>query len=472
MTYQSFEESIKRLNDKPKNLFSDFIKQSFETINPGAEYLPNWHIDAISDYLEATRESKITRLIINMPPRSLKSVCVTVAWPAWLLGNDPRSRIMVASYSTTLSLKHALDTRLIVSSEWFKRRYPECVIERGENQKHKFVTTARGFRFATSVGGTATGEGGDILIVDDPLNPSQAMSKTRREHANAWFDQTFSTRLNNKKAGRIVVVMQRLHPEDLSGHLLAKGGWEQLKLPAIAETPHSIYLGDLLLKSREAGEPLHSEREDKELIERAKNDLGSFAFAAQYQQEPLHTDSAMLSAHWLKRYERLPETFSRIVQSWDTAIKAQAKNDASACITFGEFEGNHYILDILSLRVEYPELKRTVTEHAIRWDAGSVLVEDKASGQSLLQDLKRETNLPVVPINPRGDKLTRFAAITALIEAGRLYLPKKAPWLADFETELLSFPHVPHDDQVDSLTQYFNWLRDRQEKHFRIRSVY
>lgn len=453
-----------------KNHFSAFIRQSFETVNPGAEYLSNWHIEAISEYLEATRRSEITRLIINMPPRSLKSVCVTVAWPAWLLGNDPRTRIMASSYSTTLSLKHALDTRLIVSSEWFKRRFPECQIERGENQKHKFVTTARGFRFATSVGGTATGEGGDVLIVDDPLNPSQAMSKTRRDHANNWFDQTFSTRLNNKKTGRIVLVMQRLHPEDLSGHLLSKGGWEQLKLPALAETAHSIRI-NAFCKDRKAGEPLHTEREDKELIERAKNDLGSFAFAAQYQQEPLHTDSAMLSSHWLKRYDRLPETFARIVQSWDTAIKAEAKNDASVCITFGEFEHNHYIIDVLSLRAEYPELKRTACEHAARWDVDTVLIEDKASGQSLLQDLRRETSLPLVARNPKGDKLTRFAAITALIEAGRLYLPKKAPWLADFETELLSFPHVPHDDQVDSLTQYFNWLREHDRNALKIRRL-
>lgn len=454
-----------------KNHFSAFIRQSFETVNPGAEYLSNWHIEAISEYLEATRRSEITRLIINMPPRSLKSVCVTVAWPAWLLGNDPRTRIMASSYSTTLSLKHALDTRLILSSERFRAQFPGCVIERGENQKHKFVTTARGFRFATSVGGTATGEGGDVLIVDDPLNPLQAMSKPRRDHANTWFDQTFSTRLNNKKTGRIVIVMQRLHPEDLSGHLLNKGGWEHLKLPALAEAPHSIRIG-AFIKERAAGEPLHTEREDKELIERAKNDLGSFAFAAQYQQEPLHVESAMLSAHWLKRYDRLPETFSRIVQSWDTAIKAQANHDASVCITFGEFEGNHYILDILSLRAEYPELKRTVTEQAARWDVSALLIEDKASGQSLLQDLKRETNLPLVARNPKGDKLTRFAAITALIEAGKLYLPKQASWLADFETELLGFPYAPHDDQVDSLTQYFNWLRERRCDQPQIRRLY
>ncbi|MFO1242427.1 MAG: phage terminase large subunit [Rickettsiales bacterium] len=471
MTFQIFDKSDNSLYINNKLTFSNFIRQSFEVVNPGADYLPNWHIDAIAEYLEAARESKITRLVINMPPRTLKSVCVTVAWPAWLLGNDPKTRIMAASYSTTLSLKHALDTRLIVSSDRFKAHFPECMIERGENQKHKFVTTARGFRFATSVGGTATGEGGDILIVDDPLNPSQAMSKTRRDHANNWFDQTFSTRLNNKKTGRIVVVMQRLHPEDLSGHLLAKGGWEQLKLPAIAETQHSIYLGDLLLKTRHAGEPLHTEREDMALIERAKNDLGSFAFAAQYQQEPLHTDSAMLSSHWLQRYDRLPETFTRVVQSWDTAIKAEAKNDASVCITFGEYEHNHYIIDVLSLRAEYPELKRTVIEQAARWDVNSVLIEDKASGQSLLQDLKRETNLPLVARNPKSDKLTRFAAITAMIEAGRLHLPKQAPWLTDFETELLSFPHVPHDDQVDSLTQYFNWLRERQVNQHQIRRL-
>lgn len=458
-------------NDYYNKHFTTFLGQSFHTVNPGAEYLHNWHIDAIAEYLEAARRSEITRLIINMPPRSLKSVCVTVGFSAWLMGKDPRTRILSASYSHALSVKHALDTRLVLSSAWFQRNFPECRIARGENQKQKLVTTLRGFRFATSVGGTATGEGGDVLIVDDPLNPTQALSKTMREHANTWFDQTFSTRLNDKKTGRIVVVMQRLHPEDLSGHLLAKGGWEHLKLPAIAEAKQVIHFGRMPPKVRKTGDILHEAREGIELLARAKNELGSFAFAAQYQQEPLHADSAMLAAHWIKRYDHPPETFGRIIQSWDTAIKAHRKNDASACLTFGEHEGNHYLIDVLTLRAEYPELKRTLIQQAKRWDANTILIEDRASGQSLLQDLFRETRLPLIPRNVKVDKITRLAQISPNIEAGRLHLPKRAPWLAEFEAELFAFPHAPHDDQVDALTQYFNWQRERYRDPFRIRRL-
>jgi len=437
-----------------------FISQAFSTVNPGTDYLPNWHIDLIADYLEAVRRSEITRLIVNMPPRALKSVCVSVAWPAWLLGHDPACRIMCASYSQALAIRHALDTRLILGEPWYERLFPDTRIVPGENEKKKIVTTARGFRFATSVGGTATGEGGDVLIVDDPLNPVQAASATQRERANQWFDQTFSTRLNDKKRGRIVVVMQRLHAQDLSGHLLEQGGWEQLLLPAIAERRTVIGCGGKKFTRRE-GSILHPEREDAQALERARQQLGSYGFAAQYQQSPLAAEGAMIQAQWLVRYRDAPQDFTRITQSWDTAIKAASSNDASVCITFGEREGMHYVLDVLSLRAEYPALKRALVAQAARWQPQAVLVEDKASGQSLLQDARRETNLPLIARLPRQDKLTRVAACSAMIEAGKLALPHHAPWLAAFEEELLAFPNAAHDDQVDALSQYLLWVRER-----------
>ena len=447
-----------------------FIARSFETVNPGACFLPNWHIDLIAEYLEAVRRSEITRLIINMPPRALKSVCVSVAWPAWLLGHDPSSRIMCASYSQALAIRHALDTRLILADPWFERLFSGTRIAEGENEKKKLVTTRRGFRFATSVGGTATGEGGDVLIVDDPLNPVQAASKTQRERANLWFDQTFSTRLNDKKRGRIVVVMQRLHAEDLSGHLIEQGGWERLMLPAVAERDTVIDFGGVH-QVRKAGEPLHPSREGAVELERARAQLGSYGFAAQYQQTPLAAEGAMIRAPWLARYRQTPESFARVTQSWDTAIKAASTNDASVCVTLGEHEGVHYLLDVLSLRAEYPELKRSVVAQAARWRPEAVLMEDKASGQSLLQDLRRETSLPLIARMPKQDKLTRVAACSAMIEAGKLALPHHAPWLATFEEELLAFPNAAHDDQVDALSQYLLWVRERSGAGASLRSL-
>ncbi len=281
--------------------FRLFMAKCFAETNPATRYLPNWHIDLIGEYLAACEAGDITRLIINMPPRMCKSLTVSVAWPAWLLGHGAHRRIMAASYSQHLSLKHAQDCRLILQSEWYQETFEKTRIAHGENEKHKLVTTARGQRFATSVLGTATGEGGDFLIVDDPLNPLQASSRTARDAANQWFDQTFASRLDDKQRGVIVVVMQRLHAEDLSGHLLAKGGWEHLCLPAIAPSRISLAKG-VVKKRRNAGGLLHAAREGMKEMERAKRELGSAAFAAQYQQNPLAEEGGMIKLEWFGRY--------------------------------------------------------------------------------------------------------------------------------------------------------------------------
>lgn len=281
--------------------FRLFLAKSFAHTNPATRYLPNWHIDLIGEYLAAAQCAEITRLIINMPPRMCKSLTVSVAWPAWLLGHNPATRIMAASYSQSLSVKHALDCRHILQSEWYQQVFADTRIAADQNEKHKCVTTQRGQRFATSVLGTATGEGGDVLIVDDPLNPVQAASRQARESANNWFDQTFSTRLDDKNRGVIVLVMQRLHADDLSGHLLEKGGWEHLCLPAIAPT-NAVYDFGRVKRTRKQGELLHNAREDAQGMERAKRALGSHAFAAQYQQNPHLEEGGMIKLAWFERF--------------------------------------------------------------------------------------------------------------------------------------------------------------------------
>jgi predicted phage terminase large subunit-like protein len=446
-----------------------FIGKTFQSVDPGTRYLDNWHISLIAEYLEAARRGKFTRLIINMPPRALKSICVSVAWPAWLLGHNPSSRIMAASYSAPLAVKHSLDCRMVLQSSWYKQVFPNVQIARDQNEKYKFMTTARGFRFATSVGGTTTGEGGNFLILDDPLSPAQAMSATTRDMANHWFDHTFASRLNDKEKGVIVLVMQRLHPQDLTGYLLAKGGWTHLCLPAVA-TARETHDFRTVKHVRDVGELLHKERESAALIERAKIELGSAAFAAQYQQNPLSEESAMVRPWWFKRYLVAPAS-ERIVQSWDTAIKSEAHHDATVCLTFCEHEGKSYLLDAEMLRVEYPELKRAFMMLTEKWKPQAILIEDRASGQQLIQDARRETQLPIIARNPKSDKITRFAAVSALIEAGRVLLPEQAQWLADFEAEIFGFPNVPHEDQVDALTQYLDWFRENGWKKLSIRTL-
>src|SRR4051794_14355040 len=233
-----------------------FTQKTFRTVDPGAVYKHNWHIDLIAEYLEACTRREVKRLIINVPPRYMKSISVSVAWPAWLIGKNPSERIVAASYSDRLSLKHSVDCRLVIQSEWYRRLFPGVILTGDQNEKEKFVTTARGQRFATTVRGSPTGDGGNFLIVDDPHTPQQALSPVQRQHGLDWFDQTFSNRLDDKENGVIVVVMQRLHANDLSGHLLDKGGWEHLCIPGIAEVRTVIDFGRVKA-TREPGDVLH-----------------------------------------------------------------------------------------------------------------------------------------------------------------------------------------------------------------------
>lgn len=427
--------------------FEFFMAKAFKTICPGNNYLSNWHIKKIAEYLEKVRLGEINRLIINMPPRYLKSVCISVAWPAWLLGKNPSTKIMTASYSQVLSNKHSQDCRLLLNSNWYKDCFNFTRIVRGENQKSKFVTTNRGFRFATSTGGTATGEGGDILIVDDPQNPNKINSKKYRDQTIEWFEQTFISRLNNKKSGAIVIVMQRLHAEDLCGYLLENkpNQWTLLKLPAIIDEVN--------------GEVLHDKRESLKDLLKLREEMGDYNFSAQYQQQPIAAGGTMIKKQWLNYFSRIElEQYSQIIQSWDTAIKAKDEHDFSVGVTIGVAQDKYYILDIVRKKMEFPELLKVVKDYALKWKPKVILVEDKASGQSLLQSLA--ANLPMLPIKPKFDKITRFARHTPLFETHKVFINEKASWKLDLEKEILSFPKSPNDDQIDALSQAFSYLSE------------
>ena len=447
-----------------KNNLNYFIQRSFYIINQGVEYMHNWHIDAISEALNEVNKGNVKRLIINMPPRYLKSVCVSVAFPAWVLGNYPYKRIIVASYSEKLSLKHSTDCRLIMESDWFKNIFDECILSKNQNEKYKFSTTQNGYRFATSVNGTLTGEGGDILIVDDPHNPQNVLSKTYREKTINWFSNTFISRLNSKKNGAIIVVMQRLHEEDLSGVLIKKGNWDVLNLPAIAENDEEIKIGNFY-KKRLKGEVLFEKRENIDDLAKMKNEMGTYVFNAQYQQKPMAKGSDIIDINWIKRFDNTQKIcFENIYLSFDTAIKIANNNDPTVCCVFGEKNNEYYLINVIRKWLEYPELKKETLNLVRKYNPIAVLIEDKASGQSLIQDLKRETRFNIIAIKVNKDKLTRFASITPIIEAGRLYLPEKADWLFDLENELLLFPNSAHDDQVDAISQFLKWKQNNNIK--------
>ncbi len=422
------------------------MQKCFVTVNPGTKYLYNWHIKRIAEYLHSCENSEINRLIINIPPRYLKSFIVNVAWPAWLLGQDPTRRIISASYSNGLSIKHSLDCRAIIESEWYQELFPETRLTSDQNEKNKFMTTMRGFRLATSTGGTLTGEGGNFLILDDPNNPSHIMSKSIRDEVLRWYEQVFSTRLDDRNKGVIVLIMQRLHQEDLTGHLLEKKDvWNLLKLPAI-----------------DRDNILQAERQSLKELERTKAEMGSFAFSAQYLQNPLAVESGMVKPDWMRYYSEAPIQLKTITQSWDTAIKTGKDNDYSVCTTWGESHNAYYLLDMVRLKAEYPQLKRTIIFPYEKWKPERILMEDKASGQSLIQELRAESKLPVIAVKVNQDKVSRFASVTPLFEAGKIFFPTKCSFLADLEVEIFSFPESPHDDQIDSISQYLNWVRNEK----------
>src|ERR1700676_3951055 len=227
-----------------------FIERSFYELNPQTSFSKSPHIEVMASRLEACRQGKTRRLIVNQPPRSLKSIAVSVAFPAWLLGYDPSMQIICASYGQDLADKHARDCRTIMMSDFYQRLFPRTRLSTEKQSVNEFMTTAQGFRMSTSVGGVLTGRGADLIILDDPLKPDDALSETRRNSVNEWYDATLLSRLNSKETGVIIIVMQRLHQDDLVGHVRDQEDWEVLSFPAIAEEHEVHHIESLLGRRR------------------------------------------------------------------------------------------------------------------------------------------------------------------------------------------------------------------------------
>lgn len=440
------------------------MRQAWAVVEPATLFVPGWHLDAIADHLEAVTRGEIRNLVINMPPRCAKSLLVAVFWPTWVWIKQPAFRWLFASYASSLSLRDSLKCRRIIDSPWYQEHWGDRYnLSEDQNAKGRFENDKTGYRLATSVGGAVTGEGGDCIVVDDPHNVLEAPSATIRQTALDWWDESMSTRLNNPKTGRKVIVQQRVHEDDLTGHVLKQGGYEILRLPMEYEVgakqrATSIGWSD---PRTEAGELLWPERFGQTEVDNLKIALGSYGAAGQLQQRPSPLGGGMLKIAWFKRYNTPPARFKRIIQSWDTANKAQEINDPWACTTWGETDTDYYLLDCFAKQMEYPEGKRTVKNLAEKWHPSALLIEDKSSGQSLLQDLRLETKLPVIAIEPEGDKITRASVTSPTIEAGKCWLPETAPWLFDFEQEVSAFPNGAHDDRVDSTSQALYWLTHR-----------
>jgi predicted phage terminase large subunit-like protein len=436
--------------------FLSFIRMSFDLLAHGEPLLPNWHIEAMAYQLEQVQLGRIKRLIINVPPRYLKSHVTSVAFPAFVLGHDPTIRLIVASYGSDLAVKLANDCRTIINSPRYKSIFPGLQISRMKNTESEIATTRGGFRLATSVDGSLTGRGGDIIIIDDPLKPSDASSDAKREHVNTCFKNTLYSRLDHKQKGAIIIVMQRLHDDDLCGYLSKKShGWTVLNFPAIALKEEQIPIGDGRFYHRHIGDVLHPERESKSDLDNIRSELGEDIFAAQYQQCPSEPAGRMIKRDSFQRYDQLPirKESHYVIQSWDTAIKADANNDYSVCVTLLVDERrNYYVVEVLRARLLYPELKAQAIAQAKKHRPQTILVEEAGLlGRTLISGLEA-AGLPADGVIPEGDKLTRVSIQLEKFANRQVFLPSEAPWLVDFENELFAFPGR-YDDQVDALVQ-------------------
>jgi predicted phage terminase large subunit-like protein len=445
--------------------FCTFIARSFYELNPETEFLDNWHIERIADELERCRLGETKRLIITVPPRSLKSHCASVAFVAWLLGHNPAEKIITVSYGQDLAEKHALDCRTVMMSSWYQRSF-NTRLSPTRPAVSEFRTTRSGFRLSVSVGGPLTGRGSDFIIIDDPLKPDEALSDTQRQAVNDWYDHTLLTRLNNKQAGCIIVIMQRLHEHDLVGHLLDRGGWKLLRLAAIAEEDetHEVLTPCGTRRFlRRAGEALHPAREPLHVLQQIRETQGEYNFAGQYQQAPAPLGGGMVKSDWFKKYSSNdpPRNFQLIFQSWDTANKPSELSDYSVCTTWGLDQKHVYLLHVFRQRVDFPALKRAVRAQADAFHPKTILIEDKASGTQLIQELISDGVYAAKAYKPTMDKIMRLHSVCSTIENGFVHIPEKAAWLATYLHELTTFPRGRYDDQADATSQALDWLKRR-----------
>lgn len=445
-----------------------FIERAFTTVDAAAVYSPNWHIEVLAYYLSLCAQKKIKRLIITLPPRSMKSICASVALPALILGKDPAAKVICASYAQEFSAKLARDCRTVMEADWFRRAFPATRIAPAKSAAEDFETTKGGSRFATSVAGSLTGRGANYIIIDDPIKADDADSETKRLTVNNWFDGTVYSRLNSKRDDVIVIVMQRLHMDDLVAHVLEAEDYCRIDLPAIATCDTTYQLNESEVYFRRRGELLHPARESRELLEAMRQRMGTRHFEAQYQQNPVPEGGTILRPEWFPTYDTIPLAhYEGIVQSWDTASKTSLTNDFSACTTWGIRGDEFHLLDVVRGRYEFPDLRRLVLEYAQKWQVDQVLIEDAASGTQLIQQFEAEGSLNAVSCHPKGEKVERVNGQAAIIEAGKVRLPSKAGWLQSFLDEVRAFPGGKYDDQVDSMS---NFLYGARALAFRIKT--
>lgn len=482
---------------------SAFTRGAWPIIEPGTTYRHNWHLEAISDHLEQVSAGNIKLLLINMPPRHMKSIGVSVTWCPWEWGPAVKAhvRFLHSSYAGSLSVRDSLKARRIIQSDWYQRLWPQVQLSGDQNAKLRFENSQSGYRLATSVSGLGTGEGGDRVVVDDPHNVQEAESEAVRESTVEWWSKSMSTRLNDPETGAHVIVMQRLNEMDVSGYELKEraqdfrskvGECVHLMLPAEFETQRKCVTyvrGAKFFEDprKKEGDLLWPERFTKRAVDVLKRKLGDYGSAGQLQQRPAPIGGGILRIKHLRLWpakEPLPDVF-HVVNSYDTAFTERTQNDATACTAWGAFKhkgtAGMLLLDCWTDYLGYPALKkRVMADWHSRYGGrdgddlhpgrkpDAVLVEEKGSGISLLQDL-RLAKVPAIPYNPGGaDKIARAHTAAPLLEQGVFWVleshkepGKPIMWARPMLKQFEDFPNGEDDDLVDTFTQMSFYVRDR-----------
>lgn len=462
--------------------------EAWHVLEPSTPFVDGIHVQAICEHLQAVTEGRLQNLIINVPPGHAKSLLAAVFWPAWVWIDKPQTRWLFASYAANLSVRDSLRCRRLIESEWYQRNWGNRFqLTSDQNQKHRFENDRTGYRIATSVGGSATGERADVVVVDDPHSVDQAESDAERRNAVEWFNGTMSTRLNDLSTGHKIVIQQRLHEADLTGDLLTKGDFELLCLPAEFEPERrcTTFIGWSDPRV-EAGELLWPQKVSTANLEKLKSSLGEYRYSGQYQQRPAPAEGGIFKRSWW-RYWRpahmdlppvpvrmpdgrvlniqavpVPAEFDTIIQSWDMSFKDKATSDYVVGQVWGAKGSDRFLLDQRRARMDMPATKEAVRALSVRWPrAAAKLVEDKANGPAVIQELKHDIG-GLIEVTPEGGKIARAHAVSPLAESGNVYLPHPAwaLWVEGLIEEAAAFPNSRHDDQVDALTQALNRLRD------------
>jgi len=484
----------RELAEKLKNDFGAFIRASWAIVDPAMPLIDNWHIDALAEHLQAVAEREIRFLMINIGPGYAKSVIGSVMFSAWLWTRDAREKILAATYAKSLTIRDSLRVKDLISSEWYQDVFnPGWRVERKQKPGRERVLDAdtggwtwvktnedwlsnslKGERRALTVRGAATGFRADGQIFDDLLNASERNSKAIRDDATEWAIKTMSSRFNDMRSGWRVVIGQRLHEQDPYGAMLATGDYVHLNLPSEFERERKCCMWcrehgpttaiGFTDPRTEEGQLLFPELFTPAVIAQAKKDLGSYDYAGQHQQRPAPAEGGMFKRRYWRWYTRgeLP-ALTIVVISVDCTFKAVSDSDYVAIHVWGVAGASFYLLDRQHERMGFSATKQAIRILWDRWKPSATLIEDKANGPAVIEELSRE--IPgVIAINPEGGKVARAWAAQPTVEAGGVFLPSEPQYKAnEVEDEAAEFPNGANDDDVDAMTQFLNWARTNHD---------